>query len=91
MKMFETKIIPFREGKILTVTELPGNIIRYKFNNTEKNIFQLNLQNLNIINSNNDYLGSQPKLLVNLDEKFSRVDCFDTNFQSNYHVSYSSI
>ncbi len=44
--------------------------------------------NLMIINSNNEHLGSQPKLLVNLEERFSKVDCFDTNFQSNFQVHF---
>jgi hypothetical protein len=88
LKIFDTKIIPFREGKILTVTELPNTIIRYKFNNFEKNFSQLNIQNINMINSNNDYILSQPKILTSLEERFSKVDCFNSNFQSNYRVNY---
>lgn len=80
MKIFETKIIPLREGKKLNVTEFPSTIIRYKFNNYEKNIFTMN------INPNIDQIESQSKLLVNLEERFSKVGCFDTNFQSNYQV-----
>jgi len=83
LKIFETKIIPFREGKKLSVTELPSNIIRYKFNNLDKNLIQLNSENLN-----NDHQGCQSKLLYNLEERFYKVDCFDTNYQSNYKVLY---
>lgn len=86
LRIFDTKIIPYREGKILTVTELPKIIIRYKFNNFEKNFFQLNTQNLKILNSNNDNNETKNKLLLNLEERFSKVDYFDTNFQSNYQV-----
>lgn len=87
IRIFETKIIPFREGKKLTVTELPERILRYKFNNYESknSLFQLN-NNFKIIYPNIEIMGMQPNMIMNLDEKFSNIDCFDSNFLSNYPV-----
>lgn len=88
MKIFETKILPHREGKLLTVTESPQIIVRYKFNNYERNTLfsNLNSQNSKYVNSPSPFAVEQPKILLSLEAKYSNLNCFDSNFQTNYPV-----
>jgi len=91
LKIFETKILPYREGKILTVTESPEIIVRYKFNNYERTTLfsNLNSQNSKCLNSPSPFGVEQPKILLSLEEKYSNLNYFDSNFQSNYPVKNS--
>jgi hypothetical protein len=72
----------------LNVTEIPNSIIRYKVLSNERNSILGGTTSGVKLNSHFD--GSEQNkanlMLMSLDKKFYNVDCFDSNFLSNYPV-----